>query len=282
MNWKDTLIITRFDLRNLVRSAPGVLFLVLYLSAAVQLGTTMVDSAAWLQGGMGGAGRDLMLSGLAKAVKLFLPDDGSVRFLVYERPLAMSAYFIISLFAVPVLVLLLAYNQVSGYVSRGAIRYLVLKTGRLELYLGLFLSNLLYFSLLSGILGLVITVGFVLATPSVSTALVMGYGLQIFLAVWLSAVPLIAFMSLVAALLGSPLGTLFLGVGVYAFVGIAGSIVSKQTEYGRILHYVLPFEAKYWFAYPGAGRFAAAALLMVAYTAAFLAAGWLLLRRRNV
>ena len=167
MSWKDILIVTRFDLRNLVRSAPGVLFLVLYLWAAVQLGTAMVDSAALLErAGSSGAARDLMLSGLADTVKLFLPAEEAVRFLVYDRPLAMSAYFIISLFAVPVLVLLLAYNQISGYVSRGAIRYLVLKTGRLELYLGLFLSNLLFFSLLSGILGLVITVGFLLATPS--------------------------------------------------------------------------------------------------------------------
>ena len=109
MSWKDILIVTRFDLRNLVRSAPGVLFLVLYLWAAVQLGTAMVDSAALLErAGSSGAARDLMLSGLADTVKLFLPAEEAVRFLVYDRPLAMSAYFIISLFAVPVLVLLLA------------------------------------------------------------------------------------------------------------------------------------------------------------------------------
>jgi hypothetical protein len=63
---------------------------------------------------------------------------------------------------------------------------------------------------------------------------------------------------------------------------LIGFFMSRQSEYAKIFFYVIPLEAKYWFAYPSWGHFLGAAVLMVCYTAAYLAIGWLFLRRRNV
>ena len=76
--------------------------------------------------------------------------------------------------------------------------------------------------------------------------------------------------------------TVFVGLGAYGVIDIAGWYLTKQNEWGVILHYVLPLEPKYWFAYPGIGRYLGAAALIGIYTAAYLAIGWIFLRRRDL
>jgi hypothetical protein len=208
--------------------------------------------------------------------------DEALRFLVFERPVAMSAFFLVCLLAMPILVQVLAFNQVSGYVSRRSIRYIVPKTGRFELYLGLFASNLVFFTVVSGALTAVMTIGWVLADQHVGAGMVIAYSLRILVGIWLACVPMIAFMSMFAAMTGSPVATIFIGAGAYALINIAGTLVTRQTKWGQIFFYVLPLEVKYWFAYPGVGRFLGAAVLMLVYTAAYLAIGWFFLRRRNI
>lgn len=289
MNLREAKIVTRFDYRNLVRSAPGVTFLILYLYVAINLGAWLAEQ---LRGSnMLGTGahvdaetaRQATNTLLSRIVSWFLGgQEEVVRFLVYDRPVAMSAFFLLSLLIMPILVMFLSFNQISGYVSRRSIRYIVPKTGRLELYLGLFASNLLFFSLVSGALTAVMTVGWVLASKDVGMGMVVGYSLRILVAVWLSCIPIIAFMSMMAAMTGSPVATVFLGIGAYAVVLLAGYFMSAQTVWGKIFYYVLPLEPKYWFAYPGVGRFLGATALMLGYAVAYLSLGWLFLRRRNL
>lgn len=283
MNLREAKTVTRFDYRNLVRSGPGVVFLVIYLLIAVLLGTALADVLRQ-HGGAGAHGGAQRLSGATVAVFAWFvgnkPDV--IKFLVLDRPPVMSLYFLGCLLGMPILVLFLSFNQISGYVSRRTIRYIIPKTGRLELYLGLFTSNLLFFTVVSGALAAVMTVGWALVAKDVGASTVILYSLRIFLSVWLSSVPLIAFMSMIAALTGSPVATMFLGLGAYGVIDIAGWYLTKQTEWGVILHYLLPLEAKYWFAYPGVGRYLGAAALMAVYTGAYLALGWAFLRRRDL
>lgn len=289
MNFRETKIVTRFDYRNLVRSAPGVTFLVLYLYVAINLGAWLAEQLRGTNT-FGGDGkidpevaRQATNTILVKIVSWFLGgQEAVVHYLVYDRPVAMSAFFLLSLLVMPILVLFLSFNQISGYVSRRSIRYIVPKTGRLELYLGLFTSNLLFFTLVSGALTAVMTVGWVLAGKDLGTGVVVGYSLRILVAVWLSCIPIIALMSMLAAMTGSPVATVFLGVGTYVVVILAGYFMSGQTEWGKIFYYVLPLEPKYWFAHPGVGRFLGATALMLVYSAAYLSIGWLFLRRRNL
>jgi hypothetical protein len=289
VNLREAKIVARFDYRNLVRSAPGVTFLVLYLYAAISLGAWLADMLRvekYLPPGSQVSAEQARLqlnTMLAEVVRWFIGDNReAVRFLVFDRPVAMSAFFLLSLLVMPILVQFLAFNQVSGYVSRRSIRFIVPKTGRMELYLGLFASNLIFFTLVSGALTALMTIGWVLFSTHVDTGLVVVYSLRILVAVWLSCVPIIAFMSMIAAMTGSPVATVFLGAGIYGVLDIAGHMMSKQTEWGRILFYVLPLEPKYWFAHPGVGHFLGAAALMLAYTVLFLGLGSVFLRRRNL
>lgn len=289
MNLREAKIITRFDYKNLVRSAPGVTFLILYLYIAITLGAWLAEQLRGTQIlGVGSeidpeAARQAMNTVLARIVSWFLGGkEDVVKFLVFDRPVAMSAFFLLSLLIMPILVMFLSFNQVSGYVSRKSIRYIIPKTGRLELYLGLFASNLLFFSAVSGALTAVMTLGWVLASSDVSAGVVIGYSLRILVAIWLSCIPIIAFMSMVAAVTGSPVATVFLGLGAYLVVMLAGYFTSAQTSWGKIFYYVLPFEPKYWFAYPGVGHFLGATALMLGYAAIYLAAGWWFLKRRDL
>ena len=63
----------------------------------------------------------------------------------------------------------------------------------------------------SGALTAVMTLGWVLASKDASAGTVVGYSLQILVAIWLSCLPIVAFMSMVAAMTGSPVATVFLG-----------------------------------------------------------------------
>ncbi len=289
MNFREAKVVARFDYRNLVRSAPGVTFLILYLYTAITLGSWLAeqlraDKYFPPNSGVSAAqAQHYMNTFLVGVVKWFLGGNSeAVNFLVFDRPIAMSAFFLFSLLLMPILVQFLSFNQVSGYVSRKSIRYIIPKTGRLELYLGLFTSNLTFFSLVSGALTAVMTVGWMLVGSEVGTGMVVGYSLRIFIAVWLSCLPIMAMMSMVAALTGSPVATVFLGAGAYGLLDIAGHFASQQTPYGEILYWILPLQVKYWFVYPGVGRFLAASALMIVYTAAFLTLGWVFLKRRNL
>lgn len=280
MNVRETLIITRFDYRNLVRSAAGVTFLVLYLFLAILLGTILAES-------LRKAGVDASPKSLdAATVTLFAWFVGKkldvIQFLVLERPAVMSLFFLASLLAMPILSMFLSFNQISGYVNRRSIRYIIPKTGRLELYLGLFTSNIVFFTIVSGVLAVIMTIGWALLAKSVGAGTVILYSFRIFFSVWLSCIPLIAFMSMVAALTGSPVGTIFLGLGAYGLTNIGGWYITRETEWGVIAHYLLPLEPKYWFAYPGVGPFLGATALMLVYTAVYLGIGWLFLRRRDL
>lgn len=290
VNLKDTLLVTRFDYRNLVRSAPGVIFLVVYLFVVVQLGAVSIDLipiAADKTSPMCKLPAGSAPSKVKDKIQRALPPFSNVspealRFLECERPVVMSVFFLIALLVVPFLVLLLSFNQVAGYLHRKSIRYILPKTGRAELYLGLFLSNLKFFTVVSGAVTLAVTLGWLIVGRNLALGTVLLFSMQIFAALWLSAVPLIAFMSMMAAAVGRPSGSIFLGVGFYLAVDIIGFFASRQTEYAKVLFYVIPLEVKYWFAYPSLGRFLGAAVLMLCYTAAYLAIGWLFLRRRNV
>jgi hypothetical protein len=289
VNLKDTLIVTRFDYRNLVRSAPGVIFLIVYLWVVVQLGAVSIDMIPL---GVKPSPMCKLPEGSAPTkvkdkIRRNLPPFSNVtpeawRFLECERPVVMSVFFLIALMVVPFLVLLLSFNQVAGYLHRKSIRFILPKTGRLELYLGLFLSNLRFFTVVSGAVTVAVTLGWMIVGRDLSFGTVLLFSARIFVALWLSAVPLIAFMAMVAAVAGKPTGTFFLGVGGYLALDIVGWFMSRQTEYAKIFFYVLPLEVKYWFAYPSLGRFLGAAVLMLCYTVAYLAIGWAFLRRRNV
>jgi len=281
LNLREARIVTRFDYRNLVRSGPGVVFLVIYLLIAVLLGTALADVLRHHAGAHGPA-KGLGAGTMAVFAWFVGNKPDVIRFLALDRPPVMSFYFLACLLGMPIMTLFLSFNQVSGYVSRRTIRYIIPKTGRLELYLGLFASNLTFFTVVSGALAAIMTVGWALVAKDVSAGTVILYSLRIFLSVWLSSVPLIAFMSMIAALTGSPVATVFLGLGAYLVIDLAGWYLTKQTKWGVILYYVLPLEPKYWFAYPGMARFLWAAALMPLYAAGYLAVGWIFLKGRDL
>ena len=51
--WKDVFIVTRFDYRNLIRGGAGVIFLVLYLNAAIIIASSGDTDAAGIRGWAG-------------------------------------------------------------------------------------------------------------------------------------------------------------------------------------------------------------------------------------
>ncbi|MFH2007185.1 MAG: hypothetical protein ABI333_11410 [bacterium] len=289
LNLKDTLTVARFDYRNLVRSAPGVIFLILYLFIVWQVGAASVDMIPLgvKKSPTCELGKDHVATKVEDKVQQNIPPFSNVstdtwRHMMCDRPVVMSVFFLIALFIGPPICLLLAFIQVGGYLHRKSIRYILPKTGRLELYLGLFLSNLKFFTVVSGAVTVIVTLGWILVGRDLSTIAVLGYSMRIFLALWLSSVPLIAFMAMVAGLVGSPGWTLLIGGLYYLLSDVIGYFMAKQSEYANVVFYLLPLNPKYWFAQPGVGPFLGAAVVMLLYTAGYLALGWVFLRRRNV
>lgn len=227
MNWQRIAILLRFDLYYSLARLRGWIFLVpFFLFWFVIFKQINKGVAEMLQSQQG-----IMITSTIYGT------DGALNLFI-EHPPSVSLLYLISLSTIPFFVVLAAYDQFSTDLGSGFFRFLIARCNRLEIFLARWLSA---FSLIAATLLIVTAICAVLSirNDGYPAADVLLYSVQIYLALLLYALPFIAYMSLISAMVSSTLAALFLGMFGYAVIWFL-NLFTYFTEQKGVFSYLLP------------------------------------------
>ncbi len=203
-------------------------------------------------------------------------------FLLEKKPALLSAIFLILIFGMPFVISFLAFNQTSGDVQNHGLRYLLLRTERGNIFFGRFIGTTFFSTAVMAII--VATITFYLGMkvriyPAPDLAI---WAVQGFLALSILMVPYISVCSLISASVDSPFLSLVLAKVAIAGVllmAILGSYAWKPAKY---ILYALPWGWQNNLLHPAPAHWLGAVLASLAYTAFFLALGYIRFETRDL
>jgi ABC-type transport system involved in multi-copper enzyme maturation permease subunit len=186
--------------------------------------------------------------------------------LLDDHPPVLVALFGLVLALMPLLCLVLAYDQTATDIETRHVRYLLFRSDRLSIYLGKALGAL---GIIAGAVGLVLlVVGGFLGVRSNSLEGLTGvvYLVRIWLTAVLYAVPFVALLGLMSALVGRPRRTLTFTILYWFAVGTAGGLLSLADESFSNLHYLYPTADRFNLMLDDAGDMGGTVLYLLCFT----------------
>jgi ABC-type transport system involved in multi-copper enzyme maturation permease subunit len=301
---RDVALVARYELAEAVRSKMLIVIVLLFVAAGglaawsfTEIVSSVEENAARVTGAptarrAGATMRRMRDSGSYRdMVRMFLRNDEKADYFAAIPPIAaFFAYFALNV--TPFLVLLGSAETIATEVASRAIRYSVLRTGRLEFAVGKTLGQAL---IVVGVTALSAVVCYLIAWGSLAgfehgaTALSM---LSFWPRVLLYTLPFLGwamFASMVtrSANLARVL-SLGGGLGLAIMSGLAnhpppflrgGEVMSSIRD---LFANLTPFGHYEGLVYPPGGAFASDAAVCVALAALYFAAGFVLLRRRDL
>lgn len=204
--------------------------------------------------------------------------DPKVEYLVVEKPPVLSAYFLIIMFFVPFTACLGAFNQLAGDIGTKGLRYLLLRTERINVFVSRFLGTVLFVGIIKFAVVLLVVTYVAISFDSHSFGELLLWGIQGWFALMLFSLPYICLCTLFSAILDSALVSLvlsLLGTGLpILMVWYAGIILGRQKNVDW-LSKLTPWGWKYDLLHPELTVSLAAGGMMLLFSAAF----WLLAAR---
>jgi ABC-2 type transport system permease protein len=220
---------------------------------------------------------------IGKPVAEWATDDATqANFLVNDRPALVSAILMILMFAMPFMVCLGSFNQLSGDIQTKGLRYLLLRTERANLYLGRFLGTLLFTMVVLAVLLAVIFLYLVFKADFYPVGGMALWLLQGYVALLLFSLPYIAMCSWLSASIDYPFLTLVVCELIAIFIPLFVFIGTMINEHVKYLGYVLPWPLKYQLLHPNAWHFLGATAVMLAFTGLFTWLGMLTFQTRDL
>jgi ABC-type transport system involved in multi-copper enzyme maturation permease subunit len=186
--------------------------------------------------------------------------------LLDDHPPVLVALFGLVLTLMPFLCLVLAYDQTATDIETRHVRYLLFRSDRLSIYLGKALGAL---GIIAGAVGLVLlVVGGFLGVRSNALEGLTGvvYLVRIWLTAVLYAVPFVALLGLMSALVGRPRRTLTFTFLYWFAVGTAGGLLSLADESFSNLHYLYPTADRFNLMLDDAGDMGGTVLYLLCFT----------------
>lgn len=287
-------VITRFELRKLASSAPGVLFLFFFIFFYLWLATKMAGwgeaIAALEQGSQQAVGNDaalmLLTQNVVFAMLSWLLDltPAELSTMIASRPPALLVLFAITLFVTPVMTLVLGIDQTGSDISRRHIRYLVVRADRGALYLGKTLAVALFWggalALALGVVFAVVASAGVLGTATVGSAL--AYLLRIYVTCFLFGLPFIALAGAFAALTGHAVVGAVATFGLWLAVAIISWALGMRSEALGRIDLLFPTALKYRQMSEDLGQVGLAVGYGLAYAAIAFTLGLTAFRKRDL
>lgn len=287
---REVGVVFSVELRRFVRSAKGVALLVLFALGGGIAGTLFVaassatvDFRVQIEDQL--AGRELPAEiahkAKVKVLAFFYDLDDSSADVLLDSPAVLLFLFWITKWFLPLLVLLMGFDQLSGELSLRSLRYVVVRARRGSVVVGKFLAQLAVLAALVLLLNAGLFAVAAIRTGDVPVAAGLGAVFRF----WLVSVAFLAvylgLTSLASAAFRSPWFSLLSGVGVL-FVLWLTHVVSKISGATDSLRFVLPtrfasalIQPTLLGALPAVAAFLAAAGLLVA-------ASWSLMRVRDL
>lgn len=277
--------IIRAELRRTVRSARVLLLLLVYGTFTVLAGLVVAAITRSFE-------QDPAQAAQARSgiLAMLVGGDQAAFQALSGLPVLVPLVFRITLFFLPLYVVLLGFDQLSSEVGSRSVRYLVVRSRRSSIVLGKYGAQAL---VLVGLVGLVVGGLFLVAGMRNDIAEPLAYaamGVRFWLAGSALALAYLALTALASALTASPAGSLFTNLAfllvfwVLDFVGSRGAAMHQftgQASWSEPLKWLSPS------AYAGGllGPGSATLTSVVAYgcfAAAFLSAAWAAFRVRDV
>lgn len=198
--------------------------------------------------------------------------DPLVEHLVVTQPPIFSAYLLILFAFIPFTTCLGAFNQLAGDIGTKGLRYLLLRTERINIIVARFLGTVIFTTVISlAVIAVVITY-IALTFDSHTFGELLIWGLRGWFAILLFSLPYICLCTLLSAMLDSAIATLVLCLLATGFPIVFLKIAwwtAGRKENLNWLDRLTPWGWKYELLHPEFAKFGLAAVVMLAFSAAF-------------
>ena len=251
MRQNHLAIMTRFELGRLIKSAPGILFLAIYICAFVWLGMKLLELKESLASfdEMASVGASLGEHNPVVMLLSWIMDMSAseLHALTAKYPPALIILFGVTVMLTPVLVLTLSMDQTGSDISRRHARYLVVRADRRTLYTAKTLSLLIFWAL-------ALFLGVVVVAILASSSAVLGdaslleslpYLARIWACVFVLGLPFIALSGMAAAMAGHATIGGVITFGLWAFVALSGVALGWKWDAAKHIGWLFPTHHKY-------------------------------------
>ena len=211
-------------------------------------------------------------------VSWLLDDQELALQLFVDRSASLSVYLIISISLMPLFVMLAANNQYSSDASRGAFRFILTRTTRMELFISRFLAAFIMLGSCLFITTIWATLLAYLNGEDELTTLFL-FSSQTLLILIFYCLPFIAFMSMVSAFARSGFGSLFIGMMLYVFLVLL--VFWLRTDIHYVI-YLIPGWIKPNLYNINIENILISVALLSTYTLFYFTCGWKLFRSRDM
>jgi len=208
--------------------------------------------------------------------------DGLALKLLTNRPPVLGMFFIFAIVGTPWIAMLVAADQLASDIGRRHIRFLLPRASRRGLYLARALGAWLTWVVLLAVC--VPVIGLILGALDPDTTVAGGffYSLRVLLVLAVYGLPWVALMAVVNTFVAQAFLAYMLATGIWMVVAMIAFAFSLMNESYAAVAWLLPAGTKYallsaeWSHVLGAGG------LLLLYTAAYLAIGDWIIRRRDL
>jgi ABC-type transport system involved in multi-copper enzyme maturation permease subunit len=301
---RDVALVARYELAEAVRSKLLIVILLLFVGGGAlgawsftRLVETVEENAARVTGAPtarrpGGTVRRMRDTGSYRdMVRVFIRNDQKADYIASFPPI-VAFYAWVTFSFTPFLILLTAAETIASEVANRSIRYSVLRTGRLEFALGKSLGQAL---IIVAVTALAAVVFYVIAWASLAgfehgaTALgLVSYWSRLLV----YALPFLGWAMLASMVTRSTNLARILSLGGGVGLAILSGLVSHPPRWFRggtfvdtlrdLFGHLTPFQHSDGLTYPGGGAFLSDLSICLALTVLYFAAGFVLLRRRDL
>lgn len=202
--------------------------------------------------------------------------------LLDAKPALLSAIFLILLVALPFLIALGAFNQLSGDVQTRGIRYQLLRVARTNLFLGRFLAVVAFTAGLLAVVVATVALYMGLDLKVYDAGALAGWSLWGFAAMTIASMPYIALCSWISASVDSPFGSLTIANIVIGAVPLFALIGRASWKPLANVNYLLPWGVQTYLLHPDASKVLLAVAACAGYTVLFLFLGHMRFVRRDL
>ena len=199
--------------------------------------------------------------------------DPFVEHLIVEKPPILSAYLMILLMFVPFTTCIGSFNQLSGDIGTKGLRYLLLRTERINIIIARFLGTFLFAAVtsLGAILLVVAYIAMSFDTHSFGELLL--WGLWGWIAVLIFSLPYMCLSTWLSAAFDTPIATLFLCLMAAALpiimINVGQVVLDRMDNSQEWLDKLTPWGWKFELLHPSFGTMSLAILVLFAVSVVF-------------
>ena len=217
-------------------------------------------------------------------------DESQTEYLLDQKPALISAIMLFFLSIIPYTICLGAFNQTAGDISSRGLRFLLLRTERINIYLGRLLGALLFTCLWSAAVLLLIVLFVHFKFGIYPLMDLLGWGLQGLFATLLLSLPYIALCAWISGKLSSAFGSLAICLVICGFsilflmmlkLTLTANMIVEKEQLGWLFR-LLPWGWRYDALHPSLVTRLTAVVVQLGFTAVFLFFGIRNFNRRDL